>query len=213
VCLVFVALSFLLVAALRRSRTGRALIACRDNEAAAQSFGISLLRVRLQAFAISGFLAAFAGALLAYEARAMDPISFAPEQSVQVFNTVVIGGMGSVIGPLLGSGYNALFVLINIPFVLAFSGGLGVVVVLMLAPGGLSGIVYTIRDAWLRRVATRHRVSVPSLGVDFSHGAARVRSAITPKLHSSGRAAFVPVRYRLPRQWEKFTEPEAASRG
>jgi branched-chain amino acid transport system permease protein len=213
VCLVFLALSFLLVAALRRSRTGRALIACRDNEAAAQSFGISLLRIRLQAFAVSGFLAAFAGALLAYEARAMDPTSFAPEQSVAVFNTVVIGGMGSVIGPLLGSAYNALFVLLNVPFVVALSGGLGVVIVLMLAPGGLSGIVYTVRDAWLRRVATRHRMSVPSLGVDFGHGATRVRSAITPKFHASGSAAYVPVRYRLARQWEKFTEPEAASHG
>jgi branched-chain amino acid transport system permease protein len=208
VCLAFLVLAFLLVAALRRSRTGRALIACRDNESAAQSFGISLLRVRLQAFAVSGFLAAFAGALLAYEARAMDPISFAPEQSVQVFNTVVIGGMGSVIGPLLGSGYNAIFVLLNAPFIAALSGGLGVIAVLMLAPGGLSGIAFSIRDAWLRRVATRHRISVPSLGVDFGHGVARLRSAITPKFHASGGAAFVPVRYRLARQWEKFTERE-----
>ncbi len=217
VCLAVVALSFLLVAALRRSRTGRALIACRDNEAAAQSFGISLLRVRLQAFAVSGFLAAFAGGLLAYEARAMDPISFAPEQSVQVFNTVVIGGMGSVIGPLLGSGYNVLSVLLastfNLPIITALSGALGVIVVLMLAPGGLSGVAYTVRDAWLRRVATRHRISVPSLGVDFGHGAARVRSAITPKFHAGGAAAFVPVRYRLTRQWEKFVEPEVAPRG
>jgi branched-chain amino acid transport system permease protein len=210
VCLAFVVGAFLLVSALRRSRTGRALIACRDNESAAQSFGISLLRVRLQAFAISGFLAAFAGALLAYEARAMDPISFAPEQSIQVFNTVVIGGLGSVIGPLLGSGYNALFVVLNIPVIAAFSGGLGVIAVLMLAPGGLSGIAYTVRDAWLRRVATRRRISVPSLGVDFGRGAARVRTAITPKFHASG-VAFVPVRYRLARQWEKFTEPEAVT--
>jgi branched-chain amino acid transport system permease protein len=57
---------------MRRSRTGRVLIASRDNPRAAQAYGVGLVRAKLAAFAMSGFLAAVAGALFSYQQGAVD---------------------------------------------------------------------------------------------------------------------------------------------
>lgn len=206
VSLFFLILVFVAVLGLRRSRTARALIACRDNEQAAQSLGINLLRLRLEAFALSGFIAAFAGALFAYHEHGVEPIAFAPEQSISIFNMVVIGGMGSPIGPLLGSVYNGFWTLFPIPALSLFSGGLGVLVILLLYPGGVSAIAYALRDAWLRRVALRYRIIVPSLMADVREDALESEATIAPKRDPRGGHVFVPERYRLKGQWEKFAE-------
>jgi branched-chain amino acid transport system permease protein len=66
-CLVGLALAIALAYGVRRSRTGRAIIAVRENERAAEAFGISARRLTLFALAFSGFLAAFAGALFVYQ--------------------------------------------------------------------------------------------------------------------------------------------------
>ena len=63
---------------IRRSRTGRVLLALRENERGAQSFGINVLRAKLTAFAISGFLAAFAGCLLVHLLQAFSPDTYGP---------------------------------------------------------------------------------------------------------------------------------------
>ena len=86
-------------------RTGRLLIAMRDNERAAQAFGINLVRTRLATFAISGALAGFAGVLYAYHQNGVAAESFGPEQSIQMFLMAVIGGLGSVYAVLLGAIY------------------------------------------------------------------------------------------------------------
>src|SRR2546429_9371891 len=85
---------------MRRSRTGRVLIAMRENERTAQSFGVNLVRTRLATFAISGFIAAFAGVLFVFHAHAVNSEAFAPDQSIQIFIMAVIGGLGSVPGSL-----------------------------------------------------------------------------------------------------------------
>src|SRR2546429_9945415 len=79
---------------MRRSRTGRVLIAMRENERTAQSFGVNLVRTRLATFALSGFLAAFAGVLLVVHEHRLAPSSFGPEESIQIFLMAVIGGGG-----------------------------------------------------------------------------------------------------------------------
>ena len=185
------------VVGMRRSRTGRALIACRDNDRAAQSFGVGIVRARLEAFAVSGFLASLAGALYAYHQQGVHVGNYSPNASLTMFLMVVIGGLGSVAGPLLG----ALFV-----------GGLTIflgegvnvataavaLLLLMFVPGGVSNVIYSARDGILRRVADRYRISVPSLagarrsGDDDAH-----RISIAPKLLPTGATAFVPTRYRL----------------
>ena len=209
VLLVLVA-TVLAVAGLRRSRTARVLLAARDNEPAAQAFGISVLRARLQAFALSGFLAAFAGALFAYQQAGVRADSFSVEQSLLVFTYTVIGGLGSIGGPLLGFtllGFLSL-VLTN-PTLGLLVNGLGGVVLLLLAPGGLAQVALDARDALLRRIAARNGIAVPGLGArDRLTGAGP--APITPKVRPGGGAVFVPQRYALDDQWALATTIRSA---
>ena len=204
VLLVLVA-SVLGIAGLRRSRTARALLAARDNEPAAQAFGISVLRARLQAFALSGFLAAFAGALFAYQQAGVRAESFSVEQSLLVFTFTVIGGLGSLGGPLLGF---AVLVLLSLtltnPTLALIVNGLGGVLLLLLAPGGLAQLSLDARDALLRRIAARNGIAVPGLGArDRLSGAGP--APITPQVRPGGGAVFVPQRYALDDQWALAT--------
>lgn len=187
---------------LRRSRTGRALIASRENENAAQSFGISLVRLRLSAFAVSGAMAAFAGAIFAYHQNGVTVSSFNEAQSFNVFTMAVIGGLGSITGPVLGAVYNGVFLIFSTSavlqlFVLGF-GGLGL---LLVVPGGLSQLVFGARDGLLRRVAKRNRIVAPSLMADAAADRDDGRPAVAPKLTGPGSTAFVPSRYSLDGQW------------
>jgi branched-chain amino acid transport system permease protein len=186
------------VIGLRRSRTGRALIASRDNEAAVQLLGVSLLRLRLTAFAISGFLAAFAGSLYAYQQTGVRLNAFGPDQSVFMFLMTVIGGLGAISGPLIGAVYyGALSVFGASPLVRDLATGAGGLVVLMLAPGGLAKASFDLRDAFLRRVASRHRIVVASLTADRAAGDVDRAAPIAPR----PQGGMVPFRYRLRDQW------------
>ncbi len=93
----FVLLS-LLVANLRRSRTGRRLIAVRTNERAAASLGISVFGVKLYAFAVSAGLAAVAGVLVGFRGRVITYTEFNVFASINSLGYAVIGGLGYVLG-------------------------------------------------------------------------------------------------------------------
>ena len=206
VSLLFVVLAVAALAGLRRSRTARALIACRDNEQAAQSFGINLFRARLEAFAISGFLAALAGGLFAYHEHGLEPSAFAAEQSLNMFSLVVIGGTGSLLGPLLGATYGGVFRLFSDPLIQFLGTGFGVLMILMIFPGGLGAMAYAARDAWLRRIAIRYRLIVPSLLADVREDALENEAPIAPRTDRGGGTELVPPRYRLEGQWDHFAE-------
>ncbi|HWL66230.1 MAG TPA: branched-chain amino acid ABC transporter permease, partial [Actinomycetota bacterium] len=152
---------------LRKSRLGRVLIAARDNEAAVKAYGVNVTAARLTAFAFSGFYAAVAGGLFALHQNAVSATTFSVEASLQVFVMVVIGGLGSIPGALLGAAYyfSVLFFLPPIYSLLAT--GLGMVVLLMIVPGGLGQVAYGWRDGLLRWVAKRNDVVVPSLVADM----------------------------------------------
>ena len=94
---------------IRRSRTGRVLIALRENPRAAEAFGINSLRTMLAGFAFSGFFAAIAGVLLVHHQHVISQNilnnPFSAEASLRVFSIVVIGGMASVPGAILGAIY------------------------------------------------------------------------------------------------------------
>jgi branched-chain amino acid transport system permease protein len=168
----------------------------RDNERAAQSFGLNLVRVRLATFAISGFLAALAGVLFAHHQREIDAQAFGPEQSITMFLMAVIGGLGSVSGVLLGAAYIGAVRIFGNEAVQLLAGGAGVLVVLMFFPGGIGSLAYRLRDAWLRRVAIRYRVFVPSLLGD-RRLVESARAPLVPKLTPTGDEVAVPVRYRM----------------
>jgi branched-chain amino acid transport system permease protein len=194
VCLLALALAVWAANGLRKSRTGRVLIAMRDNERAAQSYGVNLVRTRLVTFALSGFMAAAAGVLLVAHEQALDAQTFGPEASVQIFLTAVIGGLGSIQGALLGALY---FAIVN--FTVhgdvgrLFASSFGVLVVLYAFPGGLGALAYSARDAILRRIAIRRRIWVPSLLADNAAAAGvENRAPLTEK------ADPVDATYRQP---------------
>jgi branched-chain amino acid transport system permease protein len=87
------------------SHLGRTLRAIREDDVAARAYGINATRTTLAAFAISGFMAAFAGVLYVHHQSGLGTASFFPFESLNAFSMVVIGGLGSLSGALLGAFY------------------------------------------------------------------------------------------------------------
>ncbi len=86
-----------------RTRLGRALIAIRDNDLAAELLGIAQFSYKLRAFFLSALYAGLAGALWAMYARSINPEQFSLLNSVWYLGMVIVGGMGSALGPILGT--------------------------------------------------------------------------------------------------------------
>lgn len=174
VCL---ALSIIVVLNLRRSRFGRLLIAMRENEANVQSFGVSAVRLKLTAFAVSGAIAGFSGAVFVHQQRGLNGVSFDTTHSVNGFVFTVLGGIGSVGGALLGSAFQNLleYFLPSNDFLRsilqAFQQGGSTLLILFVAPAGLIGLLVALRDSWLRIIAQRRQIVVPSLFADYDAAA------------------------------------------
>jgi ABC-type branched-subunit amino acid transport system permease subunit len=166
------ALILFLVAArnFRRSGPGRMLLAVRDNDKAARMAGVSAMGSRLVGFALAGFMATIAGVLFAYARQRYVATDFSPDNSFNMLTMVVIGGLGSLPGAVLGAIFE-----FGIP-VLAkgtqasqlfqfLFGGVGGLVFLMFIPRGMAGAVYGIRDAVVSRLVRRadHLPAPPSL--------------------------------------------------
>jgi len=188
-CLVFLGLCLFSAQALRRSRAGRVIIAARDNERGAQSYGVSVPVARLSAFAISGFWAALAGCLFAYQENAVQPAAFDPSISLLLLIIVVIGGITSLPGALLGAlfigvlkygGFNAQ--------IQSLASGVGVLILLVVVPGGLAQLFYNARDAALRAVAVRRNLVVPSLLADV-----RTDAAAAEILHAAAESVVAEL--------------------
>lgn len=96
----------LLIWRLVHSSYGRAFLSVREDEIAAECMGINTTRIKVSAFVISSFFAGAAGALFAHTTNSLNPASFQFVKSVDVVIMVVLGGMGSLTGSILG----ALFV-------------------------------------------------------------------------------------------------------
>jgi branched-chain amino acid transport system permease protein len=86
-----------------RSRVGRAFVAMRDREMAAQALGVDLLRCKTLAFALSGFYAGTAGALYAAVLGYVSPEGFDLFQMILHKGMIVVGGMGSIVGSVIGA--------------------------------------------------------------------------------------------------------------
>jgi branched-chain amino acid transport system permease protein len=166
VSLATLALALLMVTGLRRSRTGRVLIAIRENERAARSYGVNAIRTTMAAFALSGFLAAVAGSLYVHQRGGLTADPYLPQRSLELFSMVVIGGLGSLPGALLGATYvqGASFFL-PLEWRFLASGG-GLLLILLIFPAGLGAVMAELRDVALRWVARRRELIVPSLVAD-----------------------------------------------
>jgi ABC-type branched-subunit amino acid transport system ATPase component/ABC-type branched-subunit amino acid transport system permease subunit len=148
----------LIIARLRRTGVGRTTIGVRDNPAGASAYTIKAARVKLSTFALSGGIAALGGALLALALQNI-PLDrfFTVQDSLVLVSIVVIGGLGSVVGPILG----ALWV-IGLPaffpgneIVPLLSSSVGLLILLLYFPGGLVQLGYGGRDALFEWMAKR----------------------------------------------------------
>jgi len=102
--LALLVLAVVLVRNLKRSRTGRAWLAIREDELAARAMGIGVAKQKLAAFSVAAALCAFAGALFAaLRGTSIEPGYYDFQNSVMVVASVIIGGLGSLSGALLGA--------------------------------------------------------------------------------------------------------------
>ncbi len=130
-----------------RSGMGRRLRALRDNEDGARAFSIPATRIKLETFALAGFLAGVGGALLSHTYAKTQPGDYPVAQSINIVAFVVIGGIGILVGPVLGALY-----IIGIPkFVPLSSAALaassfGWLVLILYFPGGLAQLVRPLRE-------------------------------------------------------------------
>ncbi len=122
---------------------GRALIAIRDADVAAELAGIPIARVKLLVFALSGALGGLAGALFATVQSYITPDAFTLDLSVLFFIAVLIGGRGRVVGPLLGTVLLTLLPEFAAPLVMwaNFAYAALLLVVVLVAPGGIAELI------------------------------------------------------------------------
>lgn len=118
VVLAIVAVLTLLAKNMARGSVGRGWMAVRDMDVAAEVMGLSLLRTKLQAFAISSFYCGVGGALFAFAyLQTVEPSAFTIELSFRILFMVIIGGLGTIMGSFLGAGFILLVpIFMNILF-------------------------------------------------------------------------------------------------
>lgn len=167
VALFVVVVAILVTLNIMRSRIGRAWLAVRDHDIAAQAMGISLMRYKLLAFMVSAFYTGVAGSLVALQTRFINVDSFSILISIEALAIIIVGGMGRVHGALLGT---VLIVLLPeaLTFAFGFAGqrltglmenriyeikgllyGVVILLFLRLEPEGLAGIWRKTKRFWV----------------------------------------------------------------
>src|SRR5205823_4535672 len=131
-------------------------IAVRDNPHAAASFGISVTAIRRLAFFISGALAGSAGVLYAFHQQVVDTDRFPAGAGLGAFSMVVIGGLGSISGVVMGATFlrGTQYLLPN--WAGFFASGVGLLMILIAFPGGLGEALLRTRYRVIEWIARRH---------------------------------------------------------
>lgn len=177
-CLVIATAVGLAIAQLRRTGAARSIVAVRDNAAAASSFTVNPVVSTLSAFVFSGAIAGLAGALYAGAMVTFGltgttaPPVFGPGESLGLIAMVVIGGLGSVPGAILGAlyvvGLPAIFG--NTPEIAVATSGIGLLVLLLFMPGGLAQGLYALRDMLVgRALAGAEQRAAFRVGAEEAH--------------------------------------------
>jgi branched-chain amino acid transport system permease protein len=136
--LFFVALALLATMNLMRSRIGRAFIAIRDHDIAAEIIGIDIFRYKLLAFAISSFYAGVTGVLYTYYLGIANYEQFQIVTSIDYLAMIIIGGLGSVLGSVFGAAFVTLLPIVIRLAAEAFGG-------LLFSPAVLRNLVPNLR--------------------------------------------------------------------
>jgi branched-chain amino acid transport system permease protein len=99
---------YLLASNLRRSRWGRAFVAVRDRDVAAEIVGVNLFRTKILAFMVSSYYAGIAGGLWVYFTKVVTPENFPLSLSIQFLAITIVGGLGSIKGTVYGTVFMTL---------------------------------------------------------------------------------------------------------
>jgi branched-chain amino acid transport system permease protein len=166
-CLAMCALALLVVMNLRRSYIGRALVAIRDNDIAARTMGISLVRYKLLAFLISAALTGVAGALMGIYMGIVSVEGYPFLLSIEALAIIIVGGIGSVLGAVFGTifivtmpelfsmltsslgGRMADLMTTSAHEIRTVLYGLAIIGFLRFDPRGLRGIWHDLRHTWV----------------------------------------------------------------
>jgi branched-chain amino acid transport system permease protein len=154
----FFALSIVCILGLQSTRIGRNMLAVRDNPRQAAAMGIDVVRTKLTAFVLAGVFAGTAGFLWSAGITLADTSVFQPDRSLSLVAAVVIGGLGSVPGAVLGTFYflGVPYFLGNLnPYMGLLSTGIGLLTLVLFFPGGLARLIGDGRDLLARRLTGR----------------------------------------------------------
>lgn len=166
---VWLIISFLFVTNLMRSRDGRALVAVRDHYLSAEIMGINLTKYRTLSFGLAAFFAGIGGALYAHSQGVVSNEGFGIDRSILFLAMIIIGGLGSIMGTLMGTAFmvllpevmewltallrgtaldQALSLQNNIAFLREIAIGLVIVLFLIFEPDGLAHRWRQIKAYW-----------------------------------------------------------------
>jgi branched-chain amino acid transport system permease protein len=166
-CLGVCILAVLVTLNVRRSYIGRALVAIRDNDIAARTMGINLVRFKLLAFLLSAALTGVAGALMAMYLSIVSVEGYPFLLSIEALAIVIVGGLGSVLGAVFGTVFIVAMPEVFSALVSTAGGrladvlttsaheiksvlyGLAIIGFLRFDPRGLRGIWHDVRHAWV----------------------------------------------------------------
>lgn len=188
--LAMLAVVVLVARGVRQGRSGRLLLAGRDNYKAAEAMSVPSRWTALQGFVLSGCIAGLAGGvhvLLNHGARVN---SYLPSDSIDIFSMSTIGGLGSIGGAITGA-FGMRTAVDQVPAgVRLLVTGVGLLVVLMVIPGGVAGVASSLRDRLVKWVAGRNGIALAGLdgGIVDSH--APKQEALTPALAAVPAAAL-----------------------
>ncbi len=175
VCLVLLTLATLVVANVRRGRSGRRLLAVRTNERAAAAIGVNVLEAKLYAFTLSAGIAGLGGVLLGFSyPTILYPAVFEPGASISVLVLTVIGSIGYLAGPFIGA--------------LSAPGGL-----ITLLGSDAATSAATADPGWEQYLPLAAAVALVLTLIASQHGAAEAIDTATRRLRRSRRATPPPV--------------------
>jgi ABC-type branched-subunit amino acid transport system ATPase component/ABC-type branched-subunit amino acid transport system permease subunit len=184
-------LSFEVFFRISRSGTSRKMVALRESVVATQSVGVSPIKVRVLAFALSGMFAAIAGVLMAYNVLFISPESYSLGLMIEALIVALIGGAGTLLGPVLG--VVALVVIdeasagVGTISLLIF--GVAIILILSFAPKGLVGVGSQVKRRFVRTRPT------PGPSSEAIRSAAAALPAPSPKEGKSLQAQGITLSF------------------
>ena len=155
-----------------RSRIGRSFVAIRDHEISAQALGIDLLRCKATAFAFSGFYAGVAGALFAGTLQFVSPESFDQRQMILQLVAVVLGGIASIPGSVLGGAMIVIILELTKALKVSVEMVFGALLLgfVLVSPGGIVDLLRKRLPSWGEKMHGESARSTPKSGSDAAEG-------------------------------------------